>query len=117
MREEVLDIAVAGADGAAVGEKTTRRFAIGRFAGVFLKYTTQPATCVVTVSEVESGETIVEITGNTDAGIFPDQLAYPTGVEVGIPLTSRPFPLYGHIKVDVATSNAGSVEARLRWEG
>ena len=47
MREEVLKIAVAGADGAAVGEKKTRRVAIGRFAGVFLIYTTQPDTCVV----------------------------------------------------------------------
>ena len=116
MREEVLNIEVAGADGAAVGEKKTRRVAIGRFAGVFLIYTTQPDTCVVTVSEIQSGQTIVQITGNTDAGIFPDQLAYPTGVEVALPLTSRPFPLYGHIKVDVATGNAGSVKVRLRWE-
>ena len=98
-QQEILEIPVAGADGAAVGEKITRQIAYGRFSGVYLEYTGQPATCVVTLTELGTGLVIGSITGNTN-GIF---------------LLFLRYPLYGRIKVDVSLGNAGSVKAILRW--
>ena len=98
MREEVLTIPVAGANGAAIGEDRTLAFATGRFAAAIVEYTSQPSTCVVTITEIESGHEILEIPGNIEDSF------------------SSGFPLYGRIKVAVTVGNAGSVKVRLRWE-
>ena len=116
MQEETFTIPIEGIDGAAVGSVDSSIFMIGRFAGLFLAYTTQPSTCVVTVTEIESGNTIATITGNTDDLFFPTERAHtPAGADA--PNAVRvAFPLYGRIKIAVTVGNVGSISARVRWD-
>ena len=119
MDQETVVIDVDGA----TGTKTSRRVLTGYFAGVVLKYTGQPGSCVVKLTEVESGIVITTITGNANR-LFIPTVVRQRDTQADIPQSGGNrssnrndlFPVYGRVRVDVSAGQSGQVEAMLRWE-
>lgn len=71
----------------------------GRIVGAFLRYTNQPPSCRVTITEDLTGAAIYEVGGNVDDMHIPP--AYPAN---------------DRVRVAVEHGAPGQVEAQIRWE-
>ena len=116
MAEVIVEVDVAGADGAAVGSLTTTRVLMGDFVAAILRYTTQPSTCVVKLTEVETGKVLGTITGNTAFEYLPLFNGHnSTGGSLTAANRMKEYPIYGRVRIDVSAGNAGKVKVFLRW--
>lgn len=115
---------VAGADGSAAGTGYTTEIMNGRIVGVYVDYTTQPATCDVTITtkgDTAPAKTILTLTdANTDGWFYPrTQVQGPTGSGLtydGTRTINEALPVDDYGKVVVAQGNAGSVKVWFEVE-
>lgn len=121
IKTEKLTVTVAGVDGSAVGENTTPRPINGYLIGLFVDYTTQPATADVTISlPTAPAKTLLTITDNaTDGWYYP---RYVVHSEAAAALTGTSGgdrtmqPIDNYIKAAIAQGNAGSVDIYFLYE-
>lgn len=98
-----FEIPTAGAAGAATGQKKHYAGQGQRLAAVVLKYTNQPATVDVTITN-EGRAILTRSNANTNTVIYPRHLVQDAA---GVDTTVREAPiLLGEITIDVAQGNA-----------
>jgi len=107
-----ISVTVAGTAGIAVGAGSSTRPASGRIRAVYIDYTTQPATCDVTVATKGSSHPVQTILTRTNSGT--DGWFYPRalmGDTAGANLTAiyDALPVDDQLTVTVAQGDAGSV--------
>ena len=111
MNAETVTITIP--EGMTAGSGETRQSVSGRFAGVSIQYEGQPETCRVAITEVETGETIITITGNVDDLYAPRHQAQDdAGADVDWLID---FPVNSHLAVEASNGAAGSISAQIRW--
>lgn len=120
IRTHKITVPVAGAAGSGAGDEISSSPVNGRVLAIHLDYTTQPATCDVTVSTKGTGaapsQTLLsKANANTDAWFYPRKLLDDTA---GAALTAiyDALAVDDHIRVVVAQGDPGSVVVTLLVE-
>jgi hypothetical protein len=115
MQTTKITATTTGANGSAAGENISESPLSGFIVGVYVDYTSQPATADVTITfPYAPTKTVLTLTNNaTDGWYYPKVLAHD---EAGVALTERIYiPIDGYIKAAVAQGNAGSVDVYILW--
>lgn len=116
IRQVQISVDVSGASGSATGSGVSAYPLNGKIMAVHLDYTTQPATCDVTVvAGVPSQTVLVVSNANTDAWFYPrvqtdtdGGAAISGGYDVAV--------VDGYVTVSVAQGDAGAVVATILLE-
>jgi hypothetical protein len=114
MRTFEATATVTGSDGSAAGS-AQMGVVDGFIHGVYVDYTTQPATCDVTITD-DLGQAILTLTNaNTDGWFYPREQVDDTAGSA-ISATYDKIGVSGYVSVAVAGGNAGAVAVTLLVE-
>lgn len=116
IRRHTIPVTVTGAAGSATGTANSQEPVNGRLLAVNVDYTTQPATCDVTIKALSPDLTFLTLTNaNTDAWFYPRVVIDDTaGADAAGNYDA--VPIHGYVNVAVAGGDPGSVEVVLLVE-
>lgn len=114
VRSQTINVTVAGSAGSATGSASGQGPVTGRVVGVYVDYTSQPATCDVTITS--DSQAILTLTNaNTDGWFYPrTQIDDTAGSAISAQYDT--VPVADYISVAVAGGNAGSVSVKVLIE-
>ena len=116
MEQIQVSVTVSGSAGSATGSGVSEIPLYGKLYAVYLDYTTQAATCDVTISAGSPAQTLLTVSNaNTDAWFYP-RVQADTDAGAAITEWYDEPPVCGYVTVSVAQSDAGSVVATLLVE-
>lgn len=110
-----ITVTLAGADGSATGATTSSDVILGELVGIYLDYTSEPATCDITITTASTpARTLLTVTDNATDGWYYVAHTLVSAANTTISDGHRPFYLGDKITVSAAQGNAGSVIAYIQ---
>jgi hypothetical protein len=104
-----LDVTTSGSDGSGAGNAITGIPIRGKLLAVRLDYhASAPATTDVTITEEETGQTLLTVTDNKTDGTYYPRALPVSATNAAITDSYVPRVVWGPLKVTVAQSNAHS---------
>lgn len=117
IRTQTLTVTVAGSAGSAAGSAVTPAPLDGRLVSVHVDYTTQPATCDVTIAVGAPSLTLLTLTNTNSDGWFHPRVLVDGVTGADLTAIYDTMPLFGYVTASVAQGDPGSVAVTLVYEG
>ena len=112
IRTYKISVTVTGSAGSATGSGTSIYPINGELCGVYIDYTSQPATTDVTITSTNPTQSLLTISNaNTDAWFYPRAVAH--GITGSALTWYDEIPIDAYVNVAVAQGDPGSVDVYL----
>ena len=116
IKTHYLKAVTAGADGVAVGTAESTQLVVGEVVGVYVKYTTQPATVDVTLKskgDAAPSYNLLAVSNLNTNGYFAPRAKPVDNANAAITNAHDRFAVADKVQLDVAQGNVGVVECWL----